>query len=151
MPETAYIPLNLNFVNLKFMTLTENIKIAVGAVRSQLLRAVLTALIIAIGIMALVGILTAIDAIESSINSNFSSMGANSFTIRNSGLGIRIGNEGKRPKRFKSITFQEATQFKESLVYPATVSISTIATGIAVLKFKNEESNPNILIIGSDE
>ena len=133
------------------LTISENIKVALGAVKSQLLRTVLTALIIAIGIMALVGILTAIDAIESSINSNFSSMGSNSFTIRNSGMGIRIGRDGKRPKRFKSITFLEANRFKELLTFPATVAISTMATQIAVMKYKNEESNPNILIMGTDE
>lgn len=110
------------------VTITENVKVAMGAIRSQLLRTVLTALIIAIGIMALVGILTAIDAIESSINSNFSSMGSNSFTIRNSGMGIRIGRDGKRPKKFKSITYQEAERFKQMFTYPSTIAISTMAT-----------------------
>ncbi|MDQ3050693.1 MAG: ABC transporter permease [Bacteroidota bacterium] len=133
------------------MTIRENIQVALGAVKSQLLRTVLTALIIAIGIMALVGILTAIDAIESSINSNFSSMGSNTFTIRNSGLGIRIGKEGKRPKRHKIVTFYEAQEFKKMLNFPALVSVSTLASQIAVLKYKNKESNPNILIMGTDE
>lgn len=133
------------------MTIQENIKVALGAVKSQLLRTVLTALIIAIGIMALVGILTAIDAIESSINSNFSSMGSNSFTVRNSGMGIRIGRDGKRPKKFKSITIHEAERFKQMLTFPATVSVSTMATQIAVMKYKQEESNPNIMVMGTDE
>jgi putative ABC transport system permease protein len=136
---------------LSVLTVNENIKVALGAVRGQLLRTVLTALIIAIGIMALVGILTAIDAIESSINSNFSSMGSNTFTIRNSGLGIRIGSDGKRPKRHKIITFHQANAFKEALNFPAVVSISTVASQIAVLKFRNEETNPNILAMGTDE
>lgn len=133
------------------MNLLENIKIALDAIRGQMLRAVLTALIIAIGITALVGILTAIDAIEASINSNFSSMGANTFTIRNSGMGIRIGKDGVRPKRFKAITYYEASRFKEQFAFPAKVSVSTIATSIAVLKFKNNESNPNIMVMGTDE
>lgn len=116
-----------------------------------MLRAVLTALIIAIGITALVGILTAIDAIEGSINSNFSSMGANTFTVRNSGMGIRIGRSGIRPKRFKPITYLEAQRFKEQFTFPAQVSISTFATQIGVVKYKHIESNPNILVVGSDE
>ncbi len=128
----------------------ENFKIAIGAIRAQLLRTVLTALIIAIGITALVGILTAIDAIESTISSNFSSMGANSFTIRNSGLGIRIGRDGVKPKRYERITFDEAMRFKKMLSYPATVSISTFATQLGVVKFGTYESNPNILVVGSD-
>lgn len=132
------------------LTTRENISVALTAVKGQLLRTVLTSLIIAIGIMALVGILTAIDAIKSSINSNFSSMGANTFTIRNSGMGIRIGNDGKRPKRFERITYQEAQSFKESFHFPGTVAISTMATQIAEVKFENNKTNPNILVMGAD-
>src|SRR5258707_15301864 len=102
------------------MLFTENIKVAIQAVNSQKLRTVLTALIIAIGIMALVGILTAIDAIKSSINSNFQSMGANSFTIQNRGLHIHIGNSGKRPKRFKPIDYYQAMRFVEEFKFPST-------------------------------
>ncbi|MFM7176738.1 MAG: ABC transporter permease [Bacteroidota bacterium] len=133
------------------MNLKENIKVALGSVRAQKLRTTLTAMIIAIGIMALVGILTAIDAIESSINSSFSSMGSNTFTIRNYGMGIRIGKDGKRPKRYQKITFNDAKLFKERYSYPSTVSVSTMASMVGVLKFKNIESNPNVTITGADE
>ncbi|MFM7822202.1 MAG: ABC transporter permease, partial [Bacteroidota bacterium] len=101
--------------------------------------------------MALVGILTAIDAIESSINSSFSSMGSNTFTIRNYGMGIRIGKDGKRPKRYQKISFNDAKLFKERYSYPSTVSVSTMASMVGVLKFKNIESNPNVTITGADE
>jgi putative ABC transport system permease protein len=133
------------------MNLSENIKVALGSVRAQKLRATLTALIIAIGIMALVGILTAIDAIESSINSSFSNMGANTFTIRNYGMGIRIGRDGKRPKRYQKITYNQAQLFKERYSYPGIVSVSTTASMVGVLKYRDVESNPNVTITGADE
>lgn len=133
------------------MLVSENIKIALQSIRSQKLRTVLTALIIAIGIMALVGILTAIDAIKYYFNNTFSSMGANSFTIRNGGMGIRVGNDGKRPKRYSVITYQQALEFKKSLKFPATVSISAMATPVGVLKYQSEKSNPNISVFGGDE
>ena len=59
----------------------ENIKIALGAIRSQLLRTVLTILIIALGIMALVGILTVVAALDNTLNSKFAAMGSNTFNI----------------------------------------------------------------------
>ena len=59
----------------------ENLKISFRAIRSNKVRAILTICIIAFGIMALVGILTAIDAIKSSLTNQFTMMGANSFTI----------------------------------------------------------------------
>ena len=132
------------------MKASEYIPIALTAIKGQLLRTVLTALIIAIGITALVGILTAIDAIENSISSNFSSMGSNSYTIRNSGLGIRIGKDGVKPKRHDRITYEEALKFRDRFTYPSTVSISTFGTHTGIAKHKNAESNPNILVLGSD-
>src|SRR6186997_2788907 len=104
---------------------SENIKVAFQSIRSQLLRTVLTALIIAIGIMALVGILTAIEAIKSSISDNFSAMGANSFTIQNRGYNIHIGSKGKRAKRYEPIDYYQAQRFAEELTFPGSlVSIS---------------------------
>lgn len=131
--------------------LRENIKISLSAVRGQLLRTTLTALIISIGIMALVGILTAIDALKSSINSNFTSMGANTFTIRNREMTVRIGKNGKRPKKFRSITYDEAIKFTKEYTFPATPSVSTMASGSATVKFESKKSNPNIRVFGGDE
>lgn len=133
------------------MPLSESIKIALSAIRSQMLRTVLTVLIIALGIWALVGILTAIDGIKGSLASNFTNMGANSFTIRNSGMGIRMNNDGKRPKAFKKIELREAEEFKAKFLFPAIVSISTFADGIAVARYMSEKTNPNINIMGVDE
>jgi len=133
------------------MPLIESLKVALSAIRGQMLRTILTVLIIALGIMALVGILTAIEGIKSSLSSNFTSMGANSFTIRNSGMGIRMGNSGKRPKAFKKIELYDAQEFKRQFNFPAIVSISTFADGIATARYQSEKTNPNINIMGVDE
>ena len=131
--------------------LSENIKISLQAIRSHLLRTVLTILIIATGITALVGILTAIDSIKQSIQSNFTSMGANTFKIRNRGSNIHIGRRGKRPKRYRPITYDEAMKFKEEFKFPVISSVSAIATWQATAKYKSNKTNPNIEVFGSDE
>lgn len=129
----------------------ENIQVAIGSIKSNLLRACLTMLIIAIGITALVGILSAIDAIKNSLNSNFTTMGANTFTIRNKGIGIRVGHGKRKPQNFSSITFKEALRFKQEYTFPATTSISTLASFAARLKYETEKTNPNIQVFGADE
>lgn len=129
----------------------ENIKISLSSVRSQLLRTTLTVLIISIGIMALVGILTAIDAIKASINSNFTSMGANTFTIRNREMNLRIGRNGKKPKKYKSITYDEAVRFTKEYSFPAIPSVSTMAAGAGTIKFGSKKTNPNMRVFGGDE
>ncbi|KHJ37543.1 macrolide export ATP-binding/permease protein MacB [Pedobacter glucosidilyticus] len=132
------------------MNTRENIKVALQSIKSNKLRTFLTALIIAIGLMALVGILTSIDAIKGSLNNTFASMGANSFTIRNRGTGIRIGGNGAR-KIWPVITYREAMAFKNDFNLPATVSVNTFASFAATAKYGNEKTNPNISVLGADE
>ncbi len=127
----------------------ENIKIALTSVRSNLLRTVLTIFIIAIGISALVGIQTAIESIKSSINDNFTNMGANTFTIRNKNGNIKVGKKGTKAKRYPAITYAEAVKFKET--FHTTTSLATIATGMGVIKSKSKKTDPNIRVMGVDE
>jgi putative ABC transport system permease protein len=58
----------------------ENVRIA-GSIRTQILRTSLTVLIIAIGITALVGILTVVSALENTISSDFVN-GSNTFNVK---------------------------------------------------------------------
>lgn len=131
--------------------LIENLRISLYSIRSNILRTVLTVLIIAIGIMALIGIITATNAIESSISSEFTRMGANTFSIRNNSMNVRIG--GQRSKRTNNdrITFDQAKEFKAQFFLPSKVSISVRAEGNAIVRYKEEETNPNIPILGADE
>lgn len=126
----------------------ENLRIALSSVRTNLLRTILTVFIIAFGIMALVGILTAIDSIKGSISSEFRSMGANTFTIVNRDSRVSVGG---RRERYRSIEYREAISFKEDFNFPAMVSISTFASEIATVKYQSKKTNPNIPVIGSDE
>ena len=130
----------------------ENFKIAYHSIRGQLLRTILTALIIAIGIMALVGILTAIDAIKSSLTGQFALLGANTFTIQNRGPNIQIGRRGKKHKAHPKITWHEAMAFKERFADQAALtSLSYIASAISEVKYENLATNPNITIWAADE
>src|SRR5690606_18152293 len=133
------------------MSNRENVKLSLQSIGSNKLRTFLTALIIAIGITALVGILTSIDAIKNSLTDSFSAMGSNSFNIRNRGLNVRTGGSGTRAKEFPPITYYQAMDFKDQFDYPAVVSLSTYASTGAVAKYKSAETNPNINILGADE
>jgi len=131
--------------------LKENLKISFDSIKSNLLRSILTILIIAIGIMALVGILTAIDAIKASISSQFMRMGANTFTIESRGMHVHIGKDRYRAKNFSYITYREAKRFKDEFIFPAAVSISVNGTGIATVKYESKKTDPNIPVRGVDE
>lgn len=136
---------------MKISIFKENLRISFRAIKSNRLRAILTICIIAFGIMALVGILTAIDAIKSSLTNQFTMMGANSFTITSRGMNIQIGNSRTRAKNFSRISFREAEEFKNTFTEAAWVSISFNASGLATVKYASEETNPNVSLTGVDE
>ena len=129
----------------------ENLRISIKAIQSNRVRAFLTICIIAFGIMALVGILTAIDAIKSSLTSQFTMMGANSFTISSRGMNVQIGNSRTRSRNYSRISYREATEFKKRFAEPAWVSVSFNATGLSTVKYGTEETNPNTSLVGVDE
>ena len=129
----------------------ENLRIAMKSVRTNLLRTILTVLIIAFGIMALVGILTAIDAIKYNLTQSFSLMGANTFTIESRAIRFRSGNQVYRRRNYEFISHKQAYEFKEAFELPARVSVWTQASGSAVVKYKSYKSNPNTSVLGVDE
>lgn len=128
------------------MPLLENIRLALRSIKGNLLRAILTIAIIAFGIMALVGIITATDSIKASISSSFSTMGASTFTI--DANGPRVGFGGVREKPNPRISYDEAQSFAKRYQFPAKVSISTRATGRATVKYGDEKTNPNVQVLG---
>ncbi|MEO1515556.1 MAG: ABC transporter permease [Bacteroidota bacterium] len=133
------------------MNLRQNIKIALSSVRSNLLRSILTMLIIGVGITALVGILTAIDTAIYSLNDNFSDMGVNSFSIKPAGSRVRGNRPGRRPKRGDPINYRQALDFKRSFDFPAATTVSARGSSIAVVKYKEEQTNSDITVMGVDE
>jgi putative ABC transport system permease protein len=132
------------------MNLRENIREGIKSIKSNLLRTVLTGLIIAIGITSLVGMLTAVDGIRSEIDSSLSSLGADSFDV-NSRFSGRRNRNGVREKSYEPISYKEALRFKEIYDYPSTVTVYTRASGTAEIKYQNLKTNPNISITGGDE
>ena len=130
----------------------ENVKIALGSIRTQLLRTILTVVIIAIGITALVGILTVVAAFENNLNSTFASMGSNTFNINQYPNTLR-GDGGKKIEKINPIiTYPEAKAFKEKYNFIMTVtSLSFVATSSAEVKFENQKTDPEISVLGIDE
>jgi putative ABC transport system permease protein len=131
-------------------TFRENISIALQSIAGNRLRTALTALIIAIGIMALVGILTAIEGVKQFTNDAFAGLGANSFTIQNRGSGLNFGNGGHR-KIYPSIRYEQAERFKKKFALPAVIAINLQLSGTAIAKYGNQKTNPNISVSGSNE
>ncbi|GGF13060.1 ABC transporter permease [Flavobacterium limi] len=130
----------------------ENIRIAFGSIKTQLLRTILTVLIIAIGITALVGILTVVTALENTVSTNFASMGANTFNINQYENTVRNRGGNEREVINPIISYPEAVAFKNKYKYPFTeTSLSFTATSKAEVKYLDQKTDPEITIVGVDE
>lgn len=130
----------------------ENTKIALGAIKSQLLRTILTVMIIAIGITALVGILTVVSALENTIMKDFASMGANTFSISQYDFSERVNRNNTEQKINPVISYPQAKGFQDKFNYPfSTTSLSFIATSTAEVKHESKKTDPEISVLGADE
>lgn len=134
------------------MNLLENFRIALDSIRSNFIRALLTLMIIAVGIASLVGMLTAIDTVLNSLSSSFNRMGANSFYVYPAGSKIKSRRRGRKEKRGAPIDFRQALAFKKKYDFPTSkVSINTFCKWNATAKYGNKKTNPNIRLVGIDE
>ncbi|MEY2924807.1 MAG: hypothetical protein RLZZ337_1355 [Bacteroidota bacterium] len=100
--------------------------------------------------MALVGILTAIDGVESSLVKNFSFMGSNSFNIQNRSSGFSLNRNTKRVA-YSTISFKEAQEFKQRYENQGVVSVNSNNSFNAIAKRGSLKTNPNTQVIGGDE
>lgn len=130
----------------------ENVKIALGSIKTQLLRTILTVLIIAIGITALVGILTVVSALENTLSKDFASMGSNTFTLNQYDNLTRTEGQGELKKINPIISYPEAKAFKESFNFPFVhTSVSFTATANAEVKYENDKTDPEVSVLGIDD
>lgn len=118
--------------------------------QANLLRSILTALIVAIGITSLVGILTAIDGIEYSVSESLSSLGVNTFDI-GSKRNRNASQQGIKQRVYKPLQLNEVQRFIDLYKFPASVSLSADLTGIAEVKHLSKKTNPNIGVAGINE
>ncbi len=134
-----------------FSLFRENIRIAFDAIKSQLLRTILTILIIAIGITALVSILSLVSALENTISSDFSSMGANTFNIQRYEFNTQRRNDDKQ-KINPVISYRDVKTFEDEYNFPYTkTSISFVGTFGAEVKHDNEKTDPEVQVLGVNE
>jgi putative ABC transport system permease protein len=146
------------------MRISDTLSLAFRTVRSNKLRTGITVAIIAFGIMALIGIITATEAMNQSLTESFSTMGANAFSIRFKDKQMHMGGRNNQVKKTKKgalkeknsntgriITYAEARTFKAKYTYPALVSISLRGTRNAVVSNEKIKTNPNVVMQGGDE
>jgi len=142
------------------MRTIDTLSLAYRTISGNRLRTGLTVAIIAFGIMALVGINTAIDAMKQKFTESFSAMGANGFTIHYKNW-FNFNNDGvksqkksalkeKRSNSNVPITKLQAETFKERYSFPATIAINLPGVQDVVVSMGDRKTNPNVRVAGGD-
>nr|AOE08404.1 ABC transporter, efflux protein [uncultured bacterium] len=135
-----------------FSLFRENLRIAFDAIRSQLLRTILTVVIIAIGITALVAILSLVKALENTISSDFSSMGSNTFNIQRYEFTTQRRGSGETQKINPTIRYTQVKDFEDRYTFPMThVAVSFTGTTSAEVKYENLATDPEVTVLGTNE
>jgi putative ABC transport system permease protein len=143
------------------MTLKDSFSLAYSTVRSNKLRTGITVAIIAFGIMALIGIITAIQSMNEGLRDSFSTMGANGFTIAykerfrfddgNDNQKVDKTKKAKKSNLDKYIQLYEAETFKQKFHYNSLVCISLSGFNNYEVHYKEKKTNPNVRLTGGDE
>ncbi len=132
------------------MNLIENIREGLRSVRVNLLRSVITALIVTIGITALISVSTAIDAAQKSVSEGLSALGSNTFDITSK---VNRGgtSQGVMQKNYPPLKLNEVLRFMDNYRVSSTISLSANLTQIAEVKHMSNKTNPNINVMGVNE
>ncbi|MEP6711673.1 MAG: ABC transporter permease [Ferruginibacter sp.] len=148
------------------MTYKDSLGLSWKNVRSNKLRTAITVIIMALGIFALILIITAIKAASNSLTSSFSTMGANSFSLRYKERNIHFGGGGRNntTKSSKSslnkknsndgipISYDDAKEFKKRYNFPgAKVSLALRGPSGIVVNTGSKKTNPDVNVYGGDE
>jgi putative ABC transport system permease protein len=132
------------------MNVIENLREGLRSVQANLLRSVITALIVTIGIMALISVLTAVDAAQKSVSEGLSALGSNTFDISSKeNRGSR--NQGISEKKYPPLKLSEMSRFINQFAVTSTISLSANLTGIAEVKYQSKKTNPNVATYGVNE
>jgi putative ABC transport system permease protein len=147
------------------MTLKDTLSLSWRNIVGNKLRTSITVIIIALGIFALILIITSIKAASNSLTDSFSTMGANAFSVRYKERNIRIGGgrqrdtekttksalKEKKSSSGKVIVYEEAKAFKERYPFPAKVGLALSGPRGIVVNNSQKKTNPDVNLLGGDE
>ena len=131
------------------MNIKESILIALDSIRVNKLRASLTLLSIAIGVFAIIIVISLVKSINYTVTVQMASLGDNAFSIYKMPK-IHMGPNAWRLYRSrKAINYSQVKAFKKEMTSALSISATGSSSGHTV-KYENYESNPDVTLIGTD-
>ena len=134
------------------MLLHETITQAIYSLAVNKLRSWLTIMGVAVGVFSIIAVMTALDAIDKSVESGLTSLGANTFQIqKNPATVFGSGHSRNLLANRKDITYQQALLFRKSMETKARTIGFIISSMANQAKYANLTTNPDVTMTGGDE
>lgn len=131
------------------MNIKESILIAIDSIKVNKLRSSLTLLSIAIGVFAIIVSIALVQSIDKTLNKQLELLGTNTFLIYKMPA-IRFGpHSWNKYNKRKPINYSLYKKFKSNMKTAEAISCASQSQGISI-KYKNNETNPNVTLIGCD-
>jgi putative ABC transport system permease protein len=131
-------------------TLKESLRMALEAIRDNKLRSVLTLLGITIGVFSVIGVMTAIRTLETSVQTGLNVFGTNTFLIQKYPA-IQIGGRGRhRYRNRKNIDYAQFEELKRRARLPILISATEQTMGKSI-KYKDRQAKKNVGLMGGDK
>ncbi|HQH56555.1 MAG TPA: ABC transporter permease [Candidatus Marinimicrobia bacterium] len=131
------------------MNFDEGLKLAFQTVKSNKMRTFLTTLGIVIGVTAVIGMMSIINALDRYMTKSLSSIGGNVFWIQKYPA-VQVGHLDQKYRMRKDLKYEHAEAIKRSATLVSAVSAEFFRWGKTV-KYKDRATNPNVLVYGGDE
>ncbi|MFQ6615702.1 MAG: ABC transporter permease [Fidelibacterota bacterium] len=138
------------FLRLVFLELGESLGMAWDAIRGNKLRSGLTLLGVVIGVFSVVGVMTAIRTLESSIQQGLNIFGSNTFAVQKYPA-VQVGWHARRKYRNRpNITLEQFEDLKRRARLPRAISVGDTEWGEAV-RYEDRATKRNVVIYGGDQ
>ena len=130
-------------------SIKESFGMAIDAIRQNKLRSILTLLGISIGVFSVIGVMTAIRTLESSIASGLNVFAANTFVIQKNPE-FDFGQRDRKYRNRKNITIDQYKTLKDRANIPLLVSP---VTGMSVrdVQYRGKKIKNSVELFGGDE
>ena len=130
-------------------TIKESFRMAIESIRQNKLRSILTLLGISIGVFSVIGVMTAIRTLESSVNSQLDIFGTNTFMVQKSPA-IRIHGPDNKYRKRKNIQYAHYEELKQRAKLPLRVSVAD-GTSERNIRYKDKRLKKTAEVSGVDE
>jgi putative ABC transport system permease protein len=130
------------------MKISQLIVLAFNSLKTNRLRTLLTVLGIVVGIFSIIVVMTIITMLQTSIEGGFQFLSKNTFEIRK-WPAIHVGGHDSWDKyrNRKDISLEDYYRFEEGMTNAKIVGAMQ-GRGGKIIKFNNEETNPNVYCVG---